>query len=341
MEYKDILKNAGQNMGGFCLGCPVCNAIACKTKVPGPGGKGTGAAYVRNFEKFSDVKINMDTIFTSQEISTQCTMFGQQFTLPVFAAPIGAPSVHYGTMLTDEEYCRILFEGCKEAGIMAFGGDGIAPEAYKTPLDIIKTLDGYGIPTIKPWSVEEIKRKIRMAEESSVPAIATDIDGSGLAMLKKVNTPVGPKSVQDLKELVRSTSLPLIVKGVMTAKGAEKAVEAGVFGIVVSNHGGRVLDETPATIEVLPEIVEAVSGKAKIFIDGGVRSGLDIFKCLALGADAVLIARPFATMIYGGGKAAIQTYVQKLRTELAETMEMAGANNLAEIDRSMVRIVRG
>lgn len=338
MEYQEILRNAKENMGGFCLACPICNGLACKTKIPGPGRKGTGDAYTRNFAAFGKVKINMDTLFEQKEISTELEMFGEKFRIPVFAAPIGAPFVHYGTMLDDEGYSKILFEGCREAGILAFGGDGPTDGAYSVPLDCIRTVGGYGIPTIKPWTVEEMLRKIRLAEEAGVIAIATDVDGSGLAILKKLNTPVAPKSVADLKTLVQSTDRPLIVKGVMTAKGARKAVEAGAYGIVVSNHGGRVLDQTPATIEVLPEIAEAVRGKIKIFIDGGIRSGLDIFKCLALGADAVLIARPFATMVYGGGKEAIQTYVQKLRTELTETMEMAGASSLSEIDPSMVRM---
>lgn len=339
MEYNQIVKNARENMAGFCIGCPICNGIACKTKVPGPGGKGTGDAYTRNFAAFSNIKINMDTIFDSMEADTQIELFGRKFSIPVFAAPIGAPRVHYGELLTDDEYSRILFEGCKDSGILAFGGDGPADNAFSAPLEIIRSLDGYGIPTIKPWSVEEMIRKIKLAEDAGVFALATDIDGSGLAMLKKSNTPVGPKSIADLKTLVDSTELPLILKGVMTAKGATKAVEAGAYGIVVSNHGGRVLDQTPATIEVLSEIVKAVEGKIKIFIDGGIRSGIDIFKCLALGADAVLIGRPFATMIYGGGKEAIHTYVQKLRTELAETMEMAGANNLREISKEMVRFI--
>lgn len=339
MDYNQILKNAKENMEGFCIGCPVCNGLACKTKIPGPGGKGTGDAYIRNHARLSNVKINMDTIFDAKEADTQIEMFGRTFSLPVFAAPIGAPRVHYGNLLSEEEYSKILFESCKEAGILAFGGDGTTEEAYSIPLSIIKSLGGHGVPTIKPWSVEEVKRKIRIAEDAGAFAIATDIDGSGLAMLKKINTPVSPKSISDLKEIVSSTELPVILKGIMSAKGAKKALESGAYGIVVSNHGGRVLDQTPATIEVLPEIVEAVGGKMKIFIDGGIRSGLDIFKCLALGADAVLIARPFATMIYGGGKDAVKTYVQKLRTELVETMEMAGANSLRDIDRSMVRIV--
>ncbi len=340
MEYQEILKNARENMGGFCIGCPICNGLACKTKVPGPGGKGTGEGYIRNFAAFDKVKINMDTLYEQGEINTELEMFGQKFRIPVFAAPIGAPLVHYGSMLDDAAYSKIIFEGCKEAGILAFGGDGPTDGAYSAPLECIRSVGGFGIPTIKPWVVDEILRKIKLAEDAGAIAIATDVDGAGLAILKKLNTPVGPKSVDDLKKIVQSTDRPVIVKGVMTVKGALKAVEEGAYAIVVSNNGARVLDQTPATIEVLPEIAAAVKGKIKILIDGGVRSGLDIFKCLALGADGVLIARPFATMVYGGGKEAIATYVQKLQTELSETMEMAGARNLSEIDSSMVRIVK-
>ena len=119
-------------------------------------------------------------------------------------------------------------------------------------------------------------------------------------------------------------------------KNAEKALEAGASGIVVSNHGGRVLDHCPATAEVLPDIVDAVGGKMTIFVDGAIRSGMDMFKALALGADAVLIGRPFVTTVYGGGEEGVQLYVQKLKAELADTMRMCGAHSLADIDRSML-----
>ena len=129
---------------------------------------------------------------------------------------------------------------------------------------------------------------------------------------------------------------PFILKGIMTVSGAKKALEAGAAGIVVSNHGGRVLDQCPATAEVLPAIADAVGGKMKVFVDGGIRSGMDVFKALALGADAVLIARPFVTMVYGGGQEGIQAYVSKLQAELADTMAMCGAHTLADINRSML-----
>lgn len=339
MDYNEILKNARENMGGFCIGCPVCNGVACRTKIPGPGGKGSGSAYIRNFDKLQDVKINMDTLFSGKEVDTKFEIFGRTFDIPVFAAPIGATTLQYGDKLSEAEYMQILFEGCAEAGIAAFGGDGAYEEAFKIPVEMMKSLGGKGVPTVKPWINEEMIRKFKLAEEAGVFAIATDIDASGLTLLKKVNPPAEPKSVEALQEVIGSTKLPVIIKGVMTVAGAKKAIEAGAQAIVVSNHGGRVLDHTPATIEVLPEIVEAVGGQVKIIIDGGIRTGVDVFKCLALGADAVLIGRPFATMVYGGGKEAIQTYVNKVKTELKETMEMTGANTLSEIKPDMVRFL--
>ena len=117
----------------------------------------------------------------------------------------------------------------------------------------------------------------------------------------------------------------------MTPGGARKAVEAGAAGIVVSNHGGRVLDSVPATAQVLPEIAGAVGGSTVILVDGGVRTGMDVFKALALGADAVLIGRPFVTAVYGGGAQGVKAYVGELGEQLRETMQMCGTENLAKI----------
>lgn len=119
----------------------------------------------------------------------------------------------------------------------------------------------------------------------------------------------------------------------------DQAKEAGAAAIVVSNHGGRVLDQCPATAEVLPEIAEALKGSGvKVLVDGGIRSGVDVFKALALGADAVLIARPFVTAVYGGGEEGVKCYIDKIAGELADTMQMCGAHSLSEITRDMVRV---
>ena len=164
-----------------------------------------------------------------------------------------------------------------------------------------------------------------------------DIDAAGLPFLKNMNPPAGSKSVEELKEIVESTHLPFIVKGVMTVQGALKAKQAGASAIIVSNHGGRVLDQCPSTAEVLAEIVDAVNGSMTVLVDGGIRSGLDIFKALALGADGVVIARPFVVSVYGGEEVGVEVYIQKLATELKETMEMCGAYSIQDITRDMIR----
>ena len=184
--------------------------------------------------------------------------------------------------------------------------------------------------------MDTIREKFALVQEAEPFAIAMDIDAAGLPFLQGLTPPAGSKSVEELKQIVSWAQRPFIVKGVMTARGAEKALEAGASGIVVSNHGGRVLDHCPATAEVLPEIVDAVGGKMTIFVDGAIRSGMDMFKALALGADAVLIGRPFVTAVYGGEEEGVKLYVQKLKAELADTMRMCGAHSLADIDRSML-----
>ena len=182
-------------------------------------------------------------------------------------------------------------------------------------------------------------RKMEQAKASGCFAVAMDVDAAGLPFLKGMNPPAGSKTVEQLRQIREAAGLPFIVKGVMTVKGALKAKEAGAAAIVVSNHGGRVLDQCPATAEVLPEIAEALKGSGvKILVDGGIRSGVDVFKALALGADAVLICRPFVTAVYGGGEEGVKCYIDKIAAELADTMQMCGAHSLAEITRDMVRV---
>ena len=122
----------------------------------------------------------------------------------------------------------------------------------------------------------------------------------------------------------------------MTVAGAQKALEAGAAGIVVSNHGGRVMDGVPATAQVLPAIAQAVGGQMTILVDGGIRSGTDLLKALALGADGVLMARPFVTAVYGGGGEGVALLVQKLQGELSDAMAMCGIHSLSEINRDLV-----
>ena len=338
MNYQEILENARTCMGPYCKACPVCNGKACTSQMPGPGAKGTGTVAIRNYEKWQDICVNMDTICENGKADTSFEIFGRTYKAPIFAAPIGAMKLHYGDKYDDLEYNNILVPACADAGIAAFTGDGVNAAVMQGATEAIRAKDGKGIPTVKPWDVNTLQEKLELIKASGSFAVAMDIDAAGLPFLKNLIPPAGSKTTEELAEIVKAAGVPFILKGIMTVKGALKAKEAGASAIVVSNHGGRVLDQCPATAEVLEEIVQAVGKDMKIFVDGGLRSGVDIFKALALGADAVLIGRPYVTAVYGGGAEGVATYTEKLTTELADTMTMCGAHNLSEISREMVRV---
>jgi L-lactate oxidase len=138
----------------------------------------------------------------------------------------------------------------------------------------------------------------------------------------------------DVEFIHRITGLPVILKGVMSPELAGMAVEHGCAGVQVSNHGGRQLDDVPATITVLPKIVESVRGRGMVLIDGGIRRGQDVFKALALGANAVAVGRPVMYGLALGGWQGVQMVFQHLDGELEMTMRLAGARTIAEISKS-------
>lgn len=337
MTYQEILEQARTCIGKYCKACPVCNGRACKNQIPGPGAKGVGDTAIRNYDKWQEIRINMDTLCDNKPVNTELELFGQSFRYPFFAGPVGAVNLHYGETYNDESYNNILVSACAEAGIAAFTGDGVNPAVMQGATDAIRRAGGKGVPTVKPWNTETVNEKMALVREAGAFAAAMDVDAAGLPFLKNMTPPAGRKSVEELSEVVKAAGVPFIVKGVMTVKGAMKAMEAGAAAIVVSNHGGRVLDQCPATAEVLEEIVKAVDGKMKILVDGGIRSGVDVFKALALGADGVLICRPFVTALYGGAEEGVKAYIEKIGAELMDTMAMCGAASLKEITRDMVR----
>ena len=338
MNYAECLELARGKMGNYCKACPECNGRVCKNQMPGPGAKGIGDTAIRNYDKWKEIRVQMDTLVEKRPIDTSLSLFGKNFQYPFFAGPVGAVNMHYGDSLNDVSYNDILVSSCAEFGIAAFTGDGMDSNVMVAATEAIKMAGGLGIPTVKPWNVEMVREKMALVKDAGAFAAAMDIDAAGLPFLKNFNPPAGSKSVEELREIVEAAGVPFIVKGIMTVKGALKAKEAGAAAIVVSNHGGRVLDQCPATAEVLEEIATAVDGSMKIFVDGGIRSGTDVFKALALGADAVIIARPFVTAVYGGGREGVEAYIQKIGSELADTMAMCGVSSLAEITRDCVRV---
>ena len=333
---KDMRDKARELYNGSCRVCKVCNGVACAGEVPGMGGKGTGDSFIRNVAALEKIKLNMRTIHDAKNPTTNIEIFGKNMELPLFAAPITGTMLNMGGKVSEREYIEGVVKGCLDSGIYPMVGDTAVDLCLATNLEVIEEYNGQGIIFIKPWKNEVVIEKIKMAEKAGAFAVGVDIDAAGLITLAMNGKPVEPKNLEEIKELVNSTKLPFILKGIMTPDEAELAVEAGVDAIVVSNHGGRVLDGTPATACVLEEIADQFKGRVKIIVDGGIRSGLDVFKALALGADAVIIARPFVNMIYGGKDEGVEAYVQQLGQELKNTMMMTGVSSLKEISKKNI-----
>jgi isopentenyl diphosphate isomerase/L-lactate dehydrogenase-like FMN-dependent dehydrogenase len=336
MTYQEVLENARKKMAPNCRVCKECNGVVCKGEIPGTGGKGNGNAFKICIEFLDSVKIKLDTIYKNEGQDTSVSLFGKNFKYPFFAAPIGGMNLNYNGAITEAEYVDAVVNGTIAAGSAAFTGDGANDSLFLDSLPYIKAVGGEAVPTIKPWKNEKALEKIKLLEEAGAMAFAMDIDSAGLINLALAGKPVSAKSVEELSELAASTNVPFIVKGVMTKEGALKALEAGAYGIVVSSHGGRVLQDAPATCSMLPEIKEAVGDNLKIFVDGGIRSGADVFKAIALGADGVLIGRPYVIAAFGGGKEGVELYTEKIGAELRDVMIMSGCKNVSDITREKI-----
>lgn len=336
MIEKEVRERARERLKGFCRVCPSCDGRACAGEVPGMGGVLTGSSFINNAEALAMYHLNMRTIHQASEPDTSLHVFGRLFATPIFVAPLTGASYNMGGALSEQEMVSCLVNGAREAGSFAFTGDGADEEIYSAGTEAVKAAGGQGIPTIKPRAVEAIVARLRQAEESGAFAVGVDIDGAGLVTMALKGHPVGPKTFYQLRKLAQVTSLPFILKGIMTAQEAEMAVEIGAAGIVVSNHGGRVLDGTPGVAEVLPEIVERVKGEIFIFADGGVRNGIDALKMLALGANAVLIGRPALWGAFGGGAAGVRLLLEKMTAQLRHGMLMTGCINVKTVDHHVI-----
>jgi len=327
-EFRETAK---ERMKGFCRVCPVCDGRACAGEVPGMGGLGTGSSFKANVDALAKLKFNMRTIHSATEPDTRTELLGLGLAMPVLAAPIGGVSFNMGGKVTEEDYIRAVLAGCKAEGLVGCTGDGVPAFIYEAAFAAIKDL-GSGIPFIKPWDDAELYDKLAKARDTGATVAGMDIDAAGLITLKKMGRPVGPKTPDKLREIIEKAGMKFILKGVMTPAEAHLAVEVGADAIVVSNHGGRVLDFTPGTAEVLPAVSEAVQGRIPVLVDGGVRTGGDVLKMLALGADAVMLGRPFSIAAVGGLEEGVRAAIEKLRGELLAAMVLTGTPSVAEIN---------
>lgn len=337
MNLNEVRTTARQRMMPACRMCPVCNGVACSGEIPGMGGKGTGATFLRNVTKLSEITLNMRVIHDVSAPDTTFDFFGHPLALPVLPAPATGVGLNMGGFMTEGDYIRGLIRGTVAAGSLPMVGDSVDPNFLSENLRVLSEEKVSGMPILKPWNQAELLSRLEETLTSVRPfAVGIDVDAAGLSTMKLHGYRVDPKTVEELRAFKERLAVPFLVKGVMTVEDARSALEAGADAIVVSNHGGRVMDQGLSTVEALPDIAAFVDGRAMVLADGGVRTGSDVLKLLALGASAVLIGRPLAQMAIGGGEAAVTAYLQKIRAELAEAMVMTGSTDLSGIRRESV-----
>ena len=324
MDYNEVLQRARERIGPKCKVCPECNGLGCGNTMPGPGSKAPGNGANDNWRAWRRWSLNMDTIAPNTPVDTSLALFGRTFSLPVIAAPIGSLRAQFNPGDDIRDYNACAAAAAAQTGIAASFGDGLDARVFPHGCALSKQYGGIGLPVINPLSMDTIKANLDLANAAQPFAVSVVIDSAGLPHLKAASPDAGSKTVAELRELCDYAQMPMILKGIMTVRGAEKAVEAGAA----------------ATADVLPEIADAVGDRVMILVDGGIRSGTDIFRALALGADAVMICRPFLISYYGGGTEGIVAYVEKLRAELTDAMYMCGARSLGDITRDMVRAAR-
>ncbi len=329
MNLTEIRKTAKERLQPHCRVCPVCDGKVCAGEMPGMGGTGSGSSFAANMASLGKITLNLRTIHRAENPDISTSLFGRKLEMPMMAAPIAGVRFNMGDYLTELEYTRTVLEGSRLAGTMGWTGDGPHPEIFAAAQEALDQFGGVAI--VKPRQDEAILERLKALEKVQPVAVGVDVDGAGAITMALQGQPVGPKSPGSLRKIIKASPWPFILKGIMTPDEAELAVEVGATAIVVSNHGGRVLDHTPGTAEVLPGIAEKVKGKIAIIADGGIRSGVDVLKFLALGADAVLVGRPLVTGAYGGGAEGVAFLLRKMADELRQAMILTGCAGLDEI----------
>lgn len=338
LTEKIINQNARLKFGKeICWVCKICDGTDCASGVPGMGGIGRMETFKDNTISLREYSILPRYIRESVNVNTEIKFFEKKLSHPIFAAPMTGAVTNMNNAMDEFQYSLTVLKGMKESGSIAFLGDGATVDKYLIILKALDEVNGFGVLICKPRAdIGLLKERFEESERREVFALGMDIDAFNFKTLVQKNQNSNTRTISEISKIRKLTKLPFIIKGIMTKEDAISAIESGADAIVVSNHGGRVLDEMPGTARVLSEISEVVNGKIPILVDGGIRSGMDVFKMLALGANSVLVGRPIAISAVGGEIAGVKFLVNQYKNELAQTMNITGSESLNAITRKMI-----
>jgi L-lactate dehydrogenase (cytochrome) len=257
-----------------------------------------------------------------------------------------APGSHWFQLYVwrDRELTRSLVDRAAAAGYSALMLTADVPVAGQRERDL---RNGATVPPKITWrnALDTATRIGWLAGMARNPRIdfanvAKEESSRPFSIAEHVNRQFDPSLTWKDVEWFRSLwSGPLIIKGIMSVEDARRAVDCGAEGLVVSNHGGRQLDGLPASIDVLPEVVDAVGNRAEVLFDGGIRRGTDIAKAIALGARAVMVGRPYLYGLGAAGEAGAEHAIRLLQAELARAMALLGRPTLTDLDATAIRRV--
>jgi isopentenyl diphosphate isomerase/L-lactate dehydrogenase-like FMN-dependent dehydrogenase len=300
------------------------------------GAAETKATFHRNPRSFHKYLFRQRIFHDIVDPDITVELFGRKLPIPAIVAPVGSFS------LIGEQKEREVAEGAGRVGAMTFVSQAAKfnpqdwRDATKAPLVFIAYMNR---------GKDEVARYAKLSQDLDFAAVGITMDtirpvkiGDEVPLSTKDGKPrkgqmASPKDIEWMKQQV---ALPVVVKGIMGAEDARTALNAGADALVVSNHGGRILDFNRAALEALPEVVDAVKGKIPVLLDSGIRSGGDIVKALALGAKAVLVGRPVAWGVAAFGPRGVERVFAILSEEMKRVLCMTGVASVREITGSIV-----
>ena len=324
------------------------------------GGAGDERTLRRNVEAFREWELRPRVLVDVSEISLRCSVLGTESELPFFVAPVafqrlahpdGEPAMARAAASAGTVFCLSTIATSRPSEIAESAPDGrrwmqlyrfrdrgvtraLLDEAVASGFEaILLTVDA-------PYAgrrERDLRTGFTVPAEMRTPAIEAAVGRETLTVAEVFGLVDPSLTWADLEQLAGECKVPVLVKGLATAEDAALAVEHGAAGVVVSNHGGRQLDGAVATIDALPEVVEAVAGRIPVLIDGGIRRGTDLAVALALGADAVLVGRAPLWGLAVDGEAGAELALGILAEELRLAMALLGCPSVESITESHVR----
>ncbi len=322
-------------------------------------GAGDEITYKRNEKAFENIFLETATLEDLKGANTKIELFGQSYENPIFLAPVayqklvderGEIATVQGANAMNSCMCVSSFSSCTLEDITSYSNSPLWFQLYIQPnmqvnLELIKKVEKLGFKALI-ITIDAPISGLRNSEQRAGFYLPNGISAINIENLNPIQitndfenildiTPSLP-TWKDIEFIKNNTNLPVVLKGITSVSYAKKAIELGIDGIVVSNHGGRTIDTQPASIEILPKIAKAVNGKIPILFDGGIRRGTDIIKAIALGASAVMIGRPIMYGLATAGALGVAHTLKILKEELEVSMIFTGCKDISSINEDTI-----